>query len=147
MILFCRPSNACKFFLLLELPAIVKEGWGLTTNGEEIIISDGSQNIYFFDKDLNFNRKIQVTGNLSIYTNINEMEYINDRIFANVWLTNFILIINPETGAVEQYYDLNEIDESTSTDDVLNGIALYNDNILVTGKNWNNFYEINLPKS
>ena len=88
-----------------------------------------------------------MTGNLSIYTNINEMEYINDRIFANVWLTNFILIINPETGSVEQYYDLNEIDESTSTDDVLNGIALYNDNILVTGKNWNFFYELNLPKS
>lgn len=145
--IFVYDPNTLELINTLDMPEMVKEGWGLTTNGEEIIISDGSQNIYFFDKDLNFNRKIQVTGNLSIYTNINEMEYINDRIYANVWLTNFILIINPETGAVEQYYDLNEINESKSTDDVLNGIAFYEGNILVTGKNWNFFYELNLPKS
>lgn len=145
--IFVYDSETLEPIKTLELPELVKEGWGLTTNGEELIISDGTQNIYFFDKDLNFNRKIQVTGNVSIYTNINEMEYINGKIFANVWLTPYILIINPETGAVEQYYDLNEINESKSTDDVLNGIALYNDNILVTGKNWNFFYEINLPKS
>lgn len=129
----------------LEMPAEVKEGWGLTSNGEELIISDGTQNIYFFDKNLTFNRKIQVTGNVSIYTHINEMEFIDGKIFANVWLTPYILVIDPATGAVEKYYDFKEIDESVGDDDVLNGIALYGKNILVTGKNWKNIYEVNLP--
>lgn len=140
-------ANTLELIDTLEMPAIIKEGWGITSNGEELLISDGSQNIYFFDEELNFNRKIQVTGNVSIYTNINEMEYINGKIYANVWLTPYILIINPETGAVEQYYDLNEINESTGPDDVLNGVALYGNNILVTGKNWNWLYELNLPNS
>lgn len=129
----------------LDMPAEVKEGWGLTSNGTELIISDGSQNIYFFDASLHLNRKIQVTGNVSIYTHINEMEYIDGKIFANVWLTPYILIIDPLSGAVEQYYDLKKIDESVGDDDVLNGIALYGKNLLVTGKNWKNIYEINLP--
>ena len=57
--IFVYDSESLELLETLELPAIVKEGWGLTTNGEEIIISDGSQNIYFFDKDLNFNRKFK----------------------------------------------------------------------------------------
>lgn len=145
--IFVYDPNTLELINTLDMPEMVKEGWGLTSNGEELIISDGTQNVYFFDKELNFNRKIQITGNVSIYTHINEMEYIDGKIFANVWLTPYILIINPETGAVEQYYDLNEINESKSTDDVLNGIAFYEGNILVTGKNWNFFYELNLPKS
>ena len=129
----------------LEMPAIMKEGWGLTTDGKDFIASDGTQNIFFFDDKFTFKRKIQVTGNVSIYTYINDMEYVDGKIFANVWQTPYILVINPETGAVERYYDLNPINEAKGADDVLNGITLYKGNLLLTGKNWSKIYEVNLP--
>lgn len=129
----------------LEMPAIMKEGWGLTTDGKDFIASDGTQNIFFFDDKFTFKRKIQVTGNVSIYTYINDMEYIDGKIFANVWQTPYVLVINPETGAVERYYDLNPINEAKGADDVLNGLTLYNGNLLLTGKNWTKIYEVNLP--
>ncbi|HLV24348.1 MAG TPA: glutaminyl-peptide cyclotransferase [Moheibacter sp.] len=129
----------------IPYPAFLKEGWGMTTNGKELMVSDGSQNIYFFDSDFNLQRKIQVAGYQSVYTYLNEMEFINGKIFANVWTTNFILIINPESGAVEQYYDLTSLSETKGSDDVLNGIALFNNRLLVTGKNWEKIYELPLP--
>lgn len=129
----------------IPLPAMLKEGWGMTTNGKELIVSDGTQNVYFFDEEFNLKRKIQVAGYQSVYTHINEMEFINGKIFANVWTTNFILVINPETGAVEQYYDLTQLSETKGSDDVLNGIAFFNESILVTGKNWEKIYQLPLP--
>lgn len=129
----------------LPYPEFLKEGWGMTTNGKELIVSDGSQTIYFLDENFSLIRKIQVAGYQSVYTHINEMEFINGKIFANVWTTDFVLIINPENGAVEQYYDLTSISETKGSDDVLNGIALFGENILVTGKNWKKIYELPLP--
>lgn len=129
----------------LELPAVVKEGWGMTHNGKELIVSDGTQNLYFFDEKFKLIRKIQIAGYKSVYTYLNELEFVNGKIFANVWTTNFILVINPETGAVEQYYDLTQLSETKGSDDVLNGIALYKDHLLVTGKNWEKIYELPLP--
>lgn len=129
----------------LPMPAQVKEGWGLTTDGKEFIISDGTQHIYFFDENFEYKRKIQVTGNISIYTFINDMVFYKGKILANVWQTPFILLINPESGAVERYYDLTTLNEAKGSDDVLNGVTLFNGNLLITGKNWNKIYEINLP--
>lgn len=125
-----------------RLPDFVKEGWGLTSYDGELLVSDGTQFIYFFDENFNLNRKIQVTGNISIFTHINELELIEGKIYANVFTTNYILIIDPNTGAVEQYYDLTSISETQGSEDVLNGIARYGDNILVTGKHWSTIYEI-----
>src|SRR5690606_17310011 len=85
----------------LQLPHNLKEGWGMTTNGKELIVTDGSQHIYFFDEQLKLLRKIQVAGFASVYTNLNEMEFIQNKIYANIWQTNFILVINPASGAVE----------------------------------------------
>lgn len=130
----------------LAMPEMMREGWGITSSDKEFILSDGSQNLYFFDRDFNFTKKIQVAGNVSIYDKINELEYINGKVFANVWLTNYILVINPDTGAVEHYYDLSALSETTGEDDVLNGIALYNNRILVTGKEWSKIYELPLPE-
>lgn len=140
--LFVFDPNTLELLETLRMPAELREGWGITSNGQELLMTDGSQNIYFYDDNLNFVRKIQVTGNASIYTYINELEYIDGKIYANVWTTNYILVINPNTGAVEQYFDLNSISEQKGSDDVLNGIAQVGKNILVTGKNWAKIYEL-----
>ena len=138
-------AHSLKFLEEIPLPTMLKEGWRMTTNGTELIVSDGTQNIYFFDTKFNLQRKIQVAGFKSVYTYINEMEFINGKIFANVWTTNFILVIHPKTGAVEQYYDLTQLSESKGSDDVLNGIAIVQNQLLVTGKNWEKLYALPLP--
>ena len=140
--IFVYDENSLALLETLQLPQMVREGWGMTTNGKELILSDGTQNIFFFDAKFNLQRKIQVAGYVSIYTNLNELEFINNEIYANVWQTNYILVINPETGMVKRYYDLTTLSETTQNDDVLNGIASYNGNLLVTGKNWNKIYEL-----
>jgi len=139
---FVYDENSLELIETLELPQIVREGWGMATNGTELIVSDGTQNIFFFDEHFNLKRKIQVAGYISIYTNLNELEFINEKIYANVWQTNYILIINPRSGAVEQYYDLTPLSETSGSDDVLNGVASYKNNILVTGKNWQKIFEL-----
>lgn len=144
--IFVYDATSLELIKTLEMPSQLKEGWGMTSSEDELILSDGTQNIFFFDENLNYKRRIQVTGNVSIYNNINEMEYINGKIFANVWQTPYILIIDPKTGRVEHYYDLNSLNESRGSDDVLNGIALYGNTILVTGKNWRKIYELTLPE-
>jgi len=129
----------------IPMPTMVKEGWGMTTNGKELIVSDGTQNLYFFNEKFELQGKIQVAGYESVYTYLNELEYIDGKIFANVWTTNFILVIDPNSGAVEQFYDLTKLSESKGSDDVLNGIARMDDNLLVTGKNWKKIYALPLP--
>lgn len=140
--IYVYDHNTLELTEMLRLPEMVKEGWGMTSNGQELIVSDGTQNIFFFDERFNLQRKIQVAGYVSIYTNLNELEFINGKIYANIWQTNYILVINPESGAVEQYYDVTSLSETRGNDDVLNGIALKGNNLLITGKNWNNIYEL-----
>lgn len=140
--IFVYDGNSLQLIETLQLPSVLKEGWGITTNGKELIVTDGTQHIYFFDEKFNLQRKIQIAGYASIYNQLNEMEFINGKIYANVWQTNYILIINPNSGAVERYYNLASISETKGADDVLNGIASYGNNILVTGKNWTKIYEV-----
>lgn len=144
---FVFDANTLELKETLQMPAELREGWGLTSDGKQLIASDGSQDLYFFDENLNFKRQIQVVGNVSIYDQINELEYIGGKIFANVWQTSYLLVINPESGRVEKYYDLKELNEANGSDDVLNGIAFYDGKLLVTGKLWSKIYEINLPKN
>ncbi|MBW7870103.1 MAG: glutaminyl-peptide cyclotransferase [Flavobacteriia bacterium] len=144
---FVFDANSLELKQTIQMPAELREGWGLTSDGKQLIASDGSQDLYFFDENLNFKRQIQVVGNVSIYDQINELEYIGGKIFANVWQTSYLLVINPESGRVEKYYDLKELNEANGSDDVLNGIAFYDGKLLVTGKLWSKIYEINLPKN
>lgn len=126
------------------------EGWGLCNNGKELIMSDGSEIIYFLDTEyIQEIRRIQVYNDLGPVTNLNELEYINDIIYANVYGTDFIVTIDPATGKVLSTIDLSGIlskKDITAPVDVLNGIA-YNPQsnmLLVTGKYWPKMFAISL---
>lgn len=127
-----------------------REGWGLTTDGRQLIASDGSASLYFMDKDLKVLRKQTVTLNGRPLKNLNELEWIGGKVWANVYLTDMIAIIDPRSGKVEGTVDCAGLlpDELwTSATDVLNGIALdAAGRIYLTGKNWPKLYQIELVK-
>jgi len=127
-----------------------REGWGLTTDGKQLIASDGSSNLYFLDESLKTVKKLPVTLNGRPLKNLNELEWINGKIWANVYLTDMIAIIDPKTGKVEGSIDCTGLlpDELwTSATDVLNGIAVdAAGKIYLTGKNWPKLYQVELMK-
>ena len=127
-------------------PNVIGEGWGLTYDNKNLILSDGTKNIYFLDvKDPSkIVRYISVAGNTEAYDQLNELEYHKGFIYANVWQKPVILKINPANGEVVGKFDFTEIAKlhTTNSDDVLNGIAFKGDNMLITGKNWNKIYEV-----
>lgn len=129
-------------------PNVIGEGWGLTYDNKNLILSDGTKNIYFLDvKDPSkIVRYISVAGNTEAYDQLNELEYHKGFIYANVWQKPIILKINPANGEVVGKFDFTEIAKlhTTNSDDVLNGIAFKGDNMLVTGKNWNKIYEVSM---
>ena len=126
-----------------------RQGWGLTTDGESLIASDGSANLYFMGPDLKLKERLFVTLNDRPVNWLNELEYINGRIWANVYTREEIAIINPRTGKVEGIVDCSGLlprDLRGEYTDVLNGIA-YNaedGKIYLTGKNWPRIYEIRI---
>jgi len=128
------------------------EGWGLTFDGKHLIMSDGTDNLYFLDP-ATFQRTGQVAvhdGNTTI-VNINELEYVNGDVYANIWLTNTIAIINPQTGQVKGWINLTGLpsEQNPNPNAVLNGIAYdqANNRLFVTGKDWPILYQIKLvPK-
>lgn len=126
-----------------------REGWGLTTDGKQLIASDGSANLYFMDGNFALDRKQLVTVDGRPVRWLNELEYIDGKIWANVYTRDEIVIINPRNGKVEGVIDCRGLlPERLRTDytDVLNGIA-YNpdtDKIYLTGKNWSRLYEVRL---
>ncbi|GFD79370.1 glutaminyl-peptide cyclotransferase [Tenacibaculum sp. SSH1-16] len=132
------------------------QGWGLTHNGSELIKTDGSNKIWFLDaNNQQEKRSVQVYTNKYPVDNLNEIELINGKIYANKWQQNSIVIINPETGVVEGVANLNGLrdivakDQTLETqDDVLNGIAYDSENnrLFVTGKHWGKLFEIELIK-
>lgn len=127
-------------------PNVIGEGWGLTYDNKNLILSDGTKNIYFLDvKDPSkIVRYISVAGNTQAYDQLNELEYHKGFIYANVWQKPVILKINPANGEVVGKFDFTEVAKlhTTNSDDVLNGIAFKGDNMLITGKNWNKIYEV-----
>ena len=137
-----------------------RQGWGLTNNGMELIKSDGSHKIWFLNAEtLKETRSIEAYYNKGKIDKLNELEYINGKIYANRWITDkpiksIIAIINPDNGVVEGIINLHSVREEVmknqklTTHDVLNGIAYdaENDRLFVTGKNWNKLFEIQLVK-
>ncbi len=126
------------------------EGWGLTYNGSDLIMSDGTSNLYFLDP-ITFQRvgQVSVHDNGTAVTNINELEYVNGMVYANIWFTQEIAIINPATGTVTGWIDLSGI-YPNSGNSVLNGIAYdqQTGNLYVTGKDWPEIYQIQItPKN
>ena len=132
---------------------IQDEGWGLTQDGINLIMSDGTSTISYIDPvTLSVEHTITVTYEGKEVKMLNELEYIDGYIYANVWLTDTIVIIDPAKGEVTSWIDLSgladELDSKTGID-VLNGIAYDPETgkIYVTGKLWPNLFEIRLvPK-
>jgi len=124
------------------------QGWGLTDNGRDLIRSDGSDRLFFHHAD-NFSllKQLQVRGLGRRWQNINELEYINGVIWANIWQEQIIIAIDADSGQVLQSVDLSEVvrlENPQGVDAVLNGIAYdHQRNALwVTGKNWRKLYLI-----
>ena len=130
--------------------AYPREGWGLTTDGKQLIASDGSAFLYFMDADLNVLRRQRVTLDGKSVRYLNELEYIDGKIWANVYTYDTIYIIDPSDGKVEGTIDCRGLlpyKERTSETDVLNGIAVDGQGrIFLTGKYWPKMYEIELVK-
>lgn len=135
------------FKQLNEKYAYEGEGWGLCSDGKLLYKSNGSNIIEIRDKTFNLIKKLNVldeNGNQIYY--INEMEYIEGKIWANIWGYAIIVVINPENGKLEQKFDFSHLIDllgSRESIDVMNGIA-YNpekNTILLTGKYWDTFFE------
>ncbi len=126
-----------------------REGWGLTTDGKSLIMSDGSSNIYFLDRNFSVQRRIVVKNGRKSVGMLNELEWIDGKIWANVYLTDEIVVINPENGAVEKIIDCSGLlreDLRTPETDVLNGIAHNpaDGKTYITGKLWPRLFEIKI---
>lgn len=128
-----------------------REGWGLTTDGESLVASDGSSTLFFMDKDFKLKKSLKVTMDGRPVAYLNELEYIDGKIWANVYMTDLIVAIDPENGNVVFTVDCTGLlpdslrDERT---DVLNGIAFNptDGRIYLTGKYWKKLYEIKLEE-
>ena len=135
------------------------EGWGLCNDGKNLIMSDGTNQLTFRDPN-NFEvlKTIEVHSDRGPVTNLNELDYVNGKVFANIWMSekrfqhdtrmnlSKIVVIDPKTGAVERYIDLQEILRKASVTNVPNGIAYRKstNSFWLTGKYWDQVYEIAL---
>ncbi len=123
------------------------EGWGLTHNGEELIMSDGSETLRFLDPDtMKVTRRLRVHSRGKPVKKLNELEFVDGEILANVWKKDYIVRISPQSGAVTGVINLAGIYPRRGGEDVLNGIAFDADQrrLFVTGKNWRYLFEIRL---
>ncbi|HEY4060709.1 MAG TPA: glutaminyl-peptide cyclotransferase [Puia sp.] len=144
--------DAKTFKKLGEFPMPVKEGWGMTTDGTNLIMSDGSSNISYVDPTtFRLVKVVGVTDNNGPVSNINELELINGYLYANQWESNYILKIDPASGKVVGKLNLDSLANAAKNKfggvDVLNGIAYDSatGKVFVTGKLWPDIYEIKFP--
>ncbi len=146
--IFVYDKNSLELLTEYPMPNQMVEGWGMTTDGKNLIASDGTKNIFFLNSSdpSKIIKYISVAGNKEVYDQINELEYHNGFIYSNVWQKPIILKIDPKTGEVLGKFDFSEIvkKHSTNEDDVLNGIAFKGENMLITGKNWDKIYEVKI---
>ncbi|WP_189066975.1 glutaminyl-peptide cyclotransferase [Deinococcus radiotolerans] len=135
------------------------EGWGLTTDGKALIMSNGSSTLVWRDpKTFRVTRSVQVTDAGQPVKNLNELEFVQGNVYANVWLTDRIARIDPQTGKVTAWIDVAALTREASAaavkagrpltfDDVPNGIAFVPERgtLLLTGKRWATVFEVKLP--
>ncbi|MCW4025468.1 MAG: glutaminyl-peptide cyclotransferase [Candidatus Bathyarchaeota archaeon] len=134
-------------FTLIKQFTYNMAGWGLTFDGQNLIMSNGSPNLYFLNPET-FKVTGQITvkdGNLPI-DQLNELEYVNGTIYANIWQQNKIAQINPQDGQILAWIDLTGLYTSADSINCLNGIAYNPQNgaLIVTGKNWPSLYQIQI---
>lgn len=128
----------------------VGQGWGLTTRDSQLIMSNGSDTLYFMSKDFSVLRKVAVTHNGKKVKYLNELEFARGKIYANVWHSSNILEINPQSGNVTKIVnckDMIAMMNNLGSEDVLNGIAYdENDDVFyLTGKNWPYIFIVTIP--
>jgi glutaminyl-peptide cyclotransferase len=128
------------------------EGWALTSDGKNLIMSDGTDTLRILDPaTFRLRRRLQVTANGQPVTQLNELEYVDGEILANIWLTDRIARIDPATGHVIGWIDVSALHAragTTAVDDIPNGIAwdAAHRRLFVTGKDWPVLFQIAPPK-
>jgi glutamine cyclotransferase len=128
------------------------EGWGLTGDGTVFYLSNGSDTVFVRDTNFTVVRKIQVTLRGMPVKNLNELEYVNGVLYANVWYSDSIFAINPKSGKVERIIDCSRLVEKegpSSSECVLNGIAYNSETrgFYLTGKNWKKIFLVTFGPS
>ena len=129
------------------------EGWGMTQDGKNIILSDGTPTLRFLDpRTMKVVRRLKVAAEGTAIANLNELEYVRGEILANIWQTNSIARIDPRTGAVKGWINVLALAKragASGPDAVPNGIAYdaKRDRLFLTGKNWPLLFEVRLPKA
>lgn len=133
-----------------------KEGWGLANDGEKLFKSDGTEKIWFLNPTtLTENNHIETVTNKSIFNKANELEYVNGKLYANVYQRPSMMIIDAKSGAIEGVVNLGGLDDKITKHDkwdirenVLNGIAYHRERktFFVTGKDWDKLFEIKILK-
>ncbi|GGO29390.1 glutaminyl-peptide cyclotransferase [Deinococcus humi] len=135
------------------------EGWGLTTNGKDLIMSNGTPTLVWRDpKTFAVKRSVVVTSGGQPVKNLNELEYAGGSVYANIWLTDRIARIDPQTGKVTAWIDVSALTREVSAnaaklgkpltfDDIPNGIAYVPERgtLLLTGKRWGTIFEVKVP--
>lgn len=143
---FIYDASSLEYLQTFSYP---REGWGLTTDGTKLIASDGSSKLFFMDERFQLKKTLQVRLDGKPLRALNELEWIGGKVWANVYLTDMIVVIDPQTGNVEAKIDCTGLlpqalrDEYT---DVLNGIAFNpaDGRLYLTGKYWKRLYEVEL---
>ncbi|QWX85499.1 glutaminyl-peptide cyclotransferase [Cellulophaga sp. HaHaR_3_176] len=129
-----------------------KEGWGFANNGEKLYKSDGTEKIWLLNPDnLTEETHIETVTNKSIFNKTNELEYVDGKIYANVWQKESMMIINAKSGAIEGVINFGGLKDNVTKHadlDVLNGIAYSKERgtFFVTGKNWDKLFEVKIMK-
>ncbi len=145
----CFVYNKKNFELLKDF-AYNGEGWGLCNDGTSLIMSDGTERITFRNPEtFAIEKVLEVYNHQGPVTSLNELEYVDGKLFANVWMTNRIVVIEPENGKVIAEMDGIELmQQGRAGGDVMNGIA-YNPSskkLYLTGKNWSKLFEVSIQK-
>ncbi len=126
------------------------QGWGLTTDGTRLIMSDGTATIYFLDPEyFNEINRIKVYNHNGPIQDLNELESINGKVYANIWQESYIISFDPETGKVLERIDCSKLvpeKYKNDRDNVLNGIAYDSENqrLFLTGKRWSKIYQVEI---
>lgn len=136
-------------FEILEQFEYLTEGWGITHNGSSLIMSDGTSTLYFLNPEtFQIIDQVDVFNDDGLIDNLNELEFINGSVYANIWQKDIIVMIEPQTGKIIGEIDLTGLKDlvNQATRNVLNGIAYdQNENrLFVTGKLWSKLFEIKL---
>ena len=126
------------------------EGWGLTHDTSFLIMSNGSDTLYFRDTAFKVKKKVAVTIQNVPVNHLNELEYAHGNIYANIWYKNYILKINPQSGKTISKIDctpLFQIEQPAKKEQVLNGIAYnhHKNTFYLTGKHWKYIFEVSIP--